>query len=92
MTSIPTSALMEREERSAAVWGKEVSEYDMVVEIGDEEHYMLRSPIVVDGDKLEIESALLDVGRIYEFEYLGTPMVLWKLASGAIDLFEISEE
>ena len=92
MSSIPTPALMEKKERLATVWGEEVSEYDMIVEIEEEESYMLRSPIVVDGDKLEIESTLLDVGRIYEFEYLGTRMVLWKLASGAIDLFEIIEE
>ena len=92
MSGILTSVVKEREERLGTVWGKEVSEYDMVVKIGDEELPVLRSPIVVDGNKLEIDSGLLDVGRIYEFEYLGTRMVLWKLASGAIDLFEIIEE
>ncbi|GAI52524.1 unnamed protein product, partial [marine sediment metagenome] len=31
-------------------------------------------------------------GKVYSFEYLGGQMVLWKLPSGAVDLFEIVEE
>lgn len=93
MSSIPAPKLMEKERMATvAVWGEEISEYAMTAEIGDEEPRVVGSPVIVDGDKLEIESALLDVGRIYEFEYLGTRMVLWKLSSGAIDLFEIIEE
>lgn len=93
MSSIPTAAVMEKERRTpVTVWGEEVSEYEMTVKVGDEELRLPRSPISVDGDNLEIESGLLDVGRVYEFEYLGTKMVLWKLPSGAIDLFEIIEE
>ena len=49
-------------------------------------------PVFVEGDKLEIESSQLDIDRVYPFEYLGSQMVLWKLPSGAIELFEIVEE
>lgn len=91
MSNIP--ALLERK-RSASVaeWGEEVREYEMTAEIGDKESPVLRSPVSIDGDNLEIESGLLDVGRVYEFEYLGTKMALWKLPSGEVDLFEIIEE
>jgi hypothetical protein len=49
-------------------------------------------PINVDGDKLEIDSAQLEIGRVYSFNYLGVEMVLWKLPDGTIDLFQIIEE
>jgi len=92
MSSIPALSLRERKEKATAVWGKEVSEYDIVAEIGGEGTPALRSPVFIDGENLEIDSGLLEVGRVYDFEYLGTNMVLWKLPSGAVDLFEIIEE
>ncbi len=94
MSSVPAPALAEKERfDTLTVWGEEAREYVMSAEMEDLEHgYLLGSPIVVDGDKLDIESGLLDVGRVHEFEYLGTKMALWKLPSGAVDLFEIIEE
>lgn len=90
MSSIPTSTI-EAKRRLAmeAVWGGEIAEYELTAEIEGEAILDLVSPIVVDGDKLEISSNLLDIGRVHLFEYLGSQMVLWKLPSGAIDLFEI---
>lgn len=95
MSSVLAPALGEKERfDTLTVWGEEAREYVMMsAEIDDLEHgYLLGSPIVVDGDKLDIESGLLDIGRVHEFEYLGTKMALWKLPSGAVDLFEIIEE
>ena len=94
MSSISAPTVAEKEQfDTLTVWGEEAREYEITAEKEDTEHSsLLGSPIVVDGDRLEIESELLDVGRVHEFEYLGTKMVLWKLPSGAIDLFEIIEE
>lgn len=94
MSSAPASMLAEKERfDTLTVWGEEAREHEMTAEIEDKEYsYLLGSPIVVDGDKLDIESKLLDIGRVHEFEYLGTKMALWKLPSGAVDLFEIIEE
>lgn len=50
-----------------------------------------RGPVIVDGDKLEIDSAQLETGRVYSFDYLGVNMVLWKLPDDTIDLFQIIE-
>ena len=93
MSSIPASATTETRERpvTETVWGEAAREYDLIDEIGDEEIRVPSFPIVVDGDKLEINSALLDVESVYSFEYLGAQMVLWKLPNGAIDLFEVVE-
>ena len=49
-------------------------------------------PVIVNGDKLEIDSAQLETERVYSFDYLGVKMVLWKLPDGTIDLFQIIEE
>jgi hypothetical protein len=94
MSSIRAFATIESRERPAreTMWGEPAQEYDLTNEIGDEEVRVPRSPVVVDGDKLEINSALLDVGSVFSFEYLGAQMVLWKLPSGAVDLFEVVEE
>lgn len=93
MSSTPL-ATRERSKRSLTepAWGGVVSEYELTAEIEEESVSVPASPIIVDGDKLEIDSALLDVNRVYSFEYLGAQMALWKLPSGAIDLFEIVEE
>lgn len=48
-------------------------------------------PVIVDGDKLEIDSAQLETERVYIFDYLGVKMVLWKLPDNTIDLFQIIE-
>lgn len=74
-----------------SAWGEGEGESELTAEI-EESITAMAFPIVVDGDKLEINSALLDINRVYPFEYLGSQMVLWKLPSGAIDLFEIMEE
>lgn len=94
MSSTPAPTMMKLKERltEEPAWGEPVSEYEMTAEIKGGDVFGLGSPIVVDGDKLEINSALLDVGRVYSFEYLGTQMVLWKLPNGAIDLYEVVEE
>jgi hypothetical protein len=94
MSSVPALALAEKEQiETLPVWGEEGREPEITAEIEDIEHgYLIGSPIFVDGEKLEIESSILDVGRVYEFEYLGTKMVLWKLRNGAVDLFELIEE
>jgi len=91
MSSVPVLMRTREHLAPAMEWGKVSSEYVMTteIEVGDT---IPSSPIVVDGGKLKIESALLDIGRVYSFEYLGAQMVLWKLPNGAIDLFEIIEE
>lgn len=81
-----------RERLSPAVgWGETLAQDLMTDEIrsGDVGQ---PSPISVEHDKLQIESALLETGRVYSFEYLGSQMALWKLPSGTLDLFEIVEE
>jgi len=70
-------------------WGEETRDYELTGEIKGEHVADLALPIVVEGDKLDINSSLLDVGRVYSFEYLGCQMVLWKLPDGAIDLYEL---
>ena len=49
-------------------------------------------PVTVEGDRLEIDSAQLEIERVYSFNYLGVKMVLWKSPDGTIDLFQIIEE
>ena len=61
-------------------------------EIEDIEVIQPRSPVIVDGDKLEIDSAQLEPERVYSFNYLGARMVLWKLPDNTIDLFQIIEQ
>lgn len=61
-------------------------------EIEDIEVIEPRSPVIVDGDKLEIESAQLEPERVYSFDYLGVKMVLWKSPDDTIDLFQIIEK
>ena len=51
-----------------------------------------RGPVIVNGEKLEIDSAHLETERVYTFDYLGVKMVLWKLPDSTIDLFQIIEE
>lgn len=48
-------------------------------------------PVIVDGDRLEVDSAQLEIERVYVFDYLGVKMVLWKLPDNTIDLFQIIE-
>lgn len=49
------------------------------------------SPVTVDDDKLEIDSNLLEVRKVYTFEFLDSQMVLWKQPNGDIDLYELIE-
>jgi hypothetical protein len=64
---------------------------DKVAEVTPKEYLAVSaSPITVDGDRFEIDSNLLEVGKVYPFEFLGSQMVLWKLSDGAIDLYEIT--
>jgi len=84
-----------RKGRSGSVieWGEDDIQDVITDEIGYDGRGVPRHrPIAVEHDKLEIESSQLDIYRVYSFEYLGSQMVLWKLPSGAIDLFEIVEE
>lgn len=78
-----------RHEVTKTAWGQEVGEY---ISTKIKEGVHPRTPVRVENDKLEVDSALLDMGRVYSFEYLGSQMVLWKLPNGAVDLFEIVEE
>lgn len=61
-------------------------------EIEDIEVIEPRAPVIVDGDKLEIDSAQLEIERVYMFDYLGVKMVLWKLPDNTIDLFQVIKE
>ena len=81
-------------ERSGLVteWGEADTQDVITGEIEYGRGVPRHGPVAVEHDKLEIESAQLDIGRVYQFEYLGSQMVLWKSPSGAIDLFEIVEE
>jgi len=60
-------------------------------EIEGEATVDLTPSVLVDGDRLEINSKLLDIGRVYTLQYLGSQMVLWKSPNGDIDLYEIIE-
>lgn len=94
MSSMPAPPLIKRREHlvEETKWGEVASVYEMTTEIEAGDADIPRSPIVVNRDTLEIDSASLDIGKVYSFEYLGGQMVLWKLPSGAVDLFEIVEE
>ncbi len=61
------------------------------IDIEDIEVIEPRDPVIVDGDKLEIDSAQLEIERVYIFDYLGVKMALWKLPDSTIDLFQIIE-
>jgi len=90
MSSISGLTLERRRYKvTETAWGQEAAEY-ISTNIG--EGIRLKTPVRVENDKLEIDSALLDTGRVYQFEYLGSQMVLWKCPDGAVDLFEIVEE
>ena len=60
-------------------------------EIGDIASAMPPSPVTVKADLLEIESALLEVGKVYNFDYLDAKMVLWKLPDGTVELYQVVE-
>ena len=62
------------------------------VEIEDIVAIKPRRPVVVEGDKLEVDSAQLEAERVYSFNYLGVKMVLWKSPDNTIDLFQVIEE
>ena len=49
-------------------------------------------PVVVDGDRLEVDSSRLECGRVYSFDYLDSEMVLWKSEDGSVDIYQIVEE
>ena len=61
-------------------------------EIEDIEIIKPHGPLIVSGDRLEIDSVQLEIERVYAFDYLGVKMVLWKLRDNSIDLFQIIEE
>ena len=62
------------------------------VEVEDIPAIRITHPVIVDGDKLEIDSAQLEIERVYSFDYLGVKMVLWKLPDNTIDLFQVIEK
>jgi hypothetical protein len=65
---------------------------DWVVEETPKEYLAVSaSPVIVEGNRFEIDSNLLEVGKVYPFEFLGAQMVLWKLDDGSLDLYEITE-
>jgi len=92
MSSRP-SATLERRRPSATemVWGGDMDEHGIAGEIEGEATVDLTPSVLVDGDRLEINSKLLDIGRVYTLQYLGSQMVLWKSPNGDIDLYEIIE-
>ena len=93
MSSMCAPTLPKVRERlgSEAGWG-DLSAQDFTTAVLWSEDIGRSSPISVEDGKLRIESALLETQRVYSFEYLGSQMALWKLPSGAVDLFEIVEE
>ncbi len=50
------------------------------------------SPIVVEGDRLDIDSRKLETNKVYEFEYLDVNMVLWKSPDSTIGIYQVIEE
>lgn len=50
------------------------------------------APVVVEGDRLDIDSEKLEVNRVYEFEYLDVNMVLWKSPDSTIGIYQVVEE
>lgn len=93
MSSIAVRPLRRRSERPASIgdWGRGTSTDIISIDVQARGAMVLRSPIFVEGDKLEIESSLLDIGRMYFFEYLGSDMVLYKTPSGDVELYEMLE-
>ena len=94
MSSMP-SAILTRGKSAIKQneWGSTtLSSYAGKAEIHNEEVIAIHKPIVVDGDELEIESSMLEVGKVYTFDYLGSHMILWKTDPEAIVLFEIVDE
>jgi hypothetical protein len=66
---------------------------DMLVEEMTKEYLATSaSPVTVDDDGFEIDSNLLEVGKVYTFEFLDSQMVLWKQPNGDIDLYELIEK
>jgi len=49
-------------------------------------------PVVVEGDRLDIDSGKLEVNRVYEFEYLDVNMVLWKSPDSTIGIYQVVEK
>lgn len=92
MSGISGLATIERGRSQAAeaAWGASARGNVLTATIENSVH-LIGSPIKVSGDELEINSSLLDIGRVYTFEYLGSQMAVWKLPSGAVDLYEIVE-
>ena len=50
------------------------------------------APVVVEGDRLDVDSRKLEVNRVYEFEYLDVNMVLWKSPDSTIGIYQVVEE
>jgi hypothetical protein len=71
-----------------ADWGDSLPSYTLIAH----EAPVVQKPITVTGSTLEFESSLLEVGRVYPFEYLGSDMVLWKIANGSVELYEVVDE
>lgn len=46
-------------------------------------------PVRVEGDTLEVDSEALEPDRVYTFKYVGAKMVLWKMADGTIDIYQV---
>jgi len=53
---------------------------------------LLGYPIDVQGDKLVVDSAMLELEKVYEFNYLDAHMILWRTANNAIEMFQVIEE
>jgi hypothetical protein len=71
-----------------ADWGDSVLSYTLITHHAP----VVTRPITVRGNTLEFESSLLEVARVYPFEYLGSQMVLWKMANGSVELYEVVDE
>lgn len=90
-TSIDATIERSKRETTGAAWGAEASENSLTATMRGY-FRVISPPIKVNGNELEIDSESMDIGRIYQFEYLDSQMVAWKATDGAIDLFEIIEE
>jgi len=61
----------------------EVEDFDIIETV---------QPVSVDRDRLMVDSRQLDTGRVYQFSYLDSNMVLWKSPDNTVDIYQIVEE
>lgn len=77
--------LLERREKTGVREREEVLESTEVDSILG----AIVAPVVVEGDRLDIDSGKLEVNRVYEFEYLDVNMVLWKSPDSTIGIYQV---